>query len=130
MIRHKLAIAVLSAACLMFPAMVHAQCTRCCGQRGLLTTLSVTPTTAEEGQPVSVTIGVFSCLSFAKVFTATVNLTPTISACASFAEAFSVSGIISPGGYRKFTYTLPAPECDSTYNVTMNGTSRGTLTVN
>ncbi len=130
MIRHKLAIAVLIAACLMFPAMVHAQCTRCCGRTGFVTSLSVTPTTAEEGQPVSVTIGVSSCFSVAKVFTATVNLTPTISACASFAEAFSVSGIIFPGGHRIFTYTLPAPKCDSTYNVTMNGTSRGTLTVN
>jgi len=37
MIRHKLALAVLGAACLMFPTMVHAQCTRCCGIRRFVT---------------------------------------------------------------------------------------------
>ena len=130
MIRHRLALAVLGAACLMFPAMVHAQCTRCCGISRFVTSLTVTPTIAEEGQPVSVTIGVSSCFSVAKVFTATVNLTPTVPACASFADAFSVSGILYPGSHRIFTYTLPAPKCDSTYNVTMNGTVRATLTVN
>jgi len=92
--------------------------------------LTVTPTTGKEGQPVSVTLGVSSCFSVATVFTATVNLTPAVSACASFAEAFSVSGLIYPGGHRVFTYTLPAPKCDSTYNVTMNGTVKATLTVN
>jgi hypothetical protein len=72
---------------------------------------------------------VYSCYSAAKVFTATVNLTPTVSDCASFAEAFSVSGIVYPGQHRIFTYTLPAPKCDSTYDVVMNGTVRATLTV-
>jgi hypothetical protein len=129
MIRLKLAIGVLSAASLTFPALVHAQCTRCCGIQGFGTSLTVTPTTAEEGQPVSITIGVYSCYYVAKVFTATVNLTPTASGCAAFAEAFSASGIVYPGQHRIFTYTLPAPKCDSTYNVTMNGTVRAILTV-
>ncbi len=129
MIRLKLAIGVLSAACLMFPAIINAQCTRCCGVQGFSTSLTVTPTTAEEGQPVSVTIGVYSCYYTAKVFTATVNITPTVSACTSFAEAFSVSGIVYPGQHRIFTYTLPAPKCVSTYDVALNGIVRATLTV-
>ena len=130
MIGHKLALALLGAACLVFPTMVQAQCTRCCGIQRFVTSLSVTPTTAEEGQPVSVTVGVSSCFSVARVFMATVNLTPTVSACTLFAEAFSVSGLIYPGGHRIFTYTLPAPKCDSVYNVKMNGTVGATLTVN
>ena len=129
MTRAKLAFAVLSVACVMFAAVARAQCTRCCGVQGFSTSVTVTPTSAEEGQPVSVTIGVYSCYYAAKVFTATVDITPTVSSCAAFAEAFSVSGIVYPGQHRIFTYTLPAPKCDSTYDVTMNGTVRATLTV-
>jgi len=79
---------------------------------------------------VSVTIGVTSSYLVAKVFSATVNIMPQNTACAAFAEAFSVSGTIFPGQHRIFTYTLPAPNCDSTYNVIMNGVIRATLTVN
>ena len=128
MLRFKLAAAVL-AVCLMFPAMTRAQCTRCCGAQGFVTSLTTTPTSAEEGQPVSITIGVSSCYYTAKVFTATVKIIPTGSACESFAQEFSVSGTVFPGEHRIFTYTLPAPKCDSTYDVTMNGTVRATLTV-
>jgi hypothetical protein len=72
---------------------------------------------------------VASCFSVSKVFTATVGITPTVPACASFAEAFKVSGLIPGHGHRIFTYTLPAPNCASTYNVNLNGTVRATLTV-
>jgi hypothetical protein len=119
----------LLATLMMFPAMAHAQCTRCCGVQGFVTSLTLTPTSAEEGQPVSVTIGVSSCYSTVKTFTANVDITPTVSACASFAEAFTVSGKVFPGQHRIFTYTLPAPKCDSTYDVIMNGDVRATLTV-
>ena len=128
MIRLKL-VTLLGVACVMFPAIAHAQCTRCCGVQGFLTSLTVTPTTAEEGQPVSITISVSSCYYTAKVFTATVSLTPIVSACASFAEDFSVSAKLYPGQHRIFTYTLPAPKCDSDYDVVMNGEVRATLTV-
>jgi hypothetical protein len=129
MIRHKLAIAALAAACLMFPAVVHADCTRCCGSSQVVSFLNFTPSTAEEGQPISFTIEVISCGSAPLVFRAGVNLTPTNSACAPFADGFAVSGIIRQG-YRFFTYTLPAPNCDSAYKVNYNGRFRGTLTVN
>jgi hypothetical protein len=122
MMRHKFAVGVLSAAWLMFPAIVHAQCTRCCGAQFFETSLAVTPTATEEKQPVTVTVGVASCYISQKVFTATVNITPTVPACASFADAFKVSGLIEPHGHRVFTYTLPAPNCESTYNVKLNGT--------
>ena len=119
----------LLATLMMFPAMARAQCTRCCGVQGFVTSLTITPTSAEEGQPVSITIGVSSCYYTAKVFTATVKIIPTASACESFAQEFSVTGTVFPGEHRIFTYTLPAPKCDSTYDVTMNGTVRATLTV-
>jgi hypothetical protein len=119
----------LLATLMMFPAMAHAQCTRCCGVQGFVTSLTITPTSAEDGQPVSITIGVSSCYYTAKVFTATVNIIPTAFACESFAEEFSVSGTVFPGQHRIFTYTLPAPKCDSTYDVIMNGAVRATLTV-
>jgi hypothetical protein len=125
----KLAAAVVITACLMFPGIASAQCTRCCGAEGFFTSVSVTPTTAEEGQPVSVTIGVSSCYSTVKTFTANVDITPTVSACEKFAEAFTVSGKVFPHQHRIFTYTLPAPNCDSTYDVIMNGAVRATLTV-
>ena len=121
--RLKLLFAVLSVACTMFPAMAHAQCTRCCGAQGFWTSLAVTPASAEEGQPVSITIGVASCYYTTKVFTATVKIVPTASDCASFAEEFSVSGTVFPETHRIFTYTLPAPKCVSTYDVTMNSVS-------
>ena len=128
MLRFKLAAAILTV-CLMFPAMAHAQCTRSCGVGGFVTSLTITPNSAEEGQPVSITIGVSSRYSTAEVFTATVQIIPTASACESFAQEFSVSGTVFPGEHRIFTYTLPAPKCDSTYDVTMNGTVMATLTV-
>jgi len=129
MIRLKLVFAVMSIAYMMSSTIAYAQCTRCCGIQRFGTSLTVTPATAEEGQPVSITVGVYSCYYVAKVFTATVDVTPTASGCAAFAEAFSVRGIVYPGQHRIFTYTLPAPKCDSTYDVTMNGTVRATLTV-
>ena len=125
----KLAAAVVITACLMFPGIVGAQCTRCCGIEGFLISLSITPTTAEEDQHVSITIAVSSCYSTVKTFTANVDITPTVSSCAPFADAFTVSGKVFPGQHRIFTYTLPAPKCDSTYDVIMNGAVSATLTV-
>jgi hypothetical protein len=122
-----IAIAVLITLC---PTTIHAQCTRSCGLGVFFTSLTVTPTTAVEGQPVSITIGVRSTFTSPKVFTATVNLVPTNNVCAAFAEAFSVSSLVYPYQYRIFTYTLSAPRCRSTYNVNMNGVVRATLTVN
>jgi len=123
MIRATLLFAVLSVTCSMFPARAQAQCTRCCGAQGFWTSLAVTPTSAEEGQPVSITIGVSSCFSTTKVFTATVRIIPTASACSSFAEEFSVSGTVFAREHRIFTHTFPAPKCDSTYDVTMESVS-------
>ena len=128
MLRFKLAAAVLTA-CMVFPAMAHAQCTRCCGVQGFVTSLTITPTSVEEGKPVSITIGVSSCFDTTQVFTATVKLIPTASECSSFAEEFSVSGRVFAKEHRIFTYTLPAPKCASTYDVTMNGAVMATLTV-
>ena len=129
MIRATLLFAVLCVTCTMFQAMAHAQCTRCCGAQGFFTSLTITPTSVEEGKPVSITIGVSSCFDTTQVFTATVKVIPTASECSSFAEEFSVSGRVFAKEHRIFTYTLPAPKCDSTYDVTMNGVSRATLTV-
>ena len=109
--------------------MTHAQCTRCCGVQGFVTSLTITPTSVEEGKPVSITIGVSSCFDTTQVFTATVKLIPTASECSSFAEEFSVSGKVFAKEHRIFTYTLPAPKCDSTYDVTMNGIVKATLTI-
>jgi hypothetical protein len=120
MIRLKLAFGVLGAAWLMFPAIVHAQCTRCCFGH-FQTQLAVTPTAAEEKQPVTVKVSVSSTYPCPQVFTATVNITPTVPACASFADAFQVSGFLRTFGGRSFTYTLPAPNCASTYKVKLNG---------
>ncbi len=125
----KLGIGVLSAACLMFPAMVNAQCTRSCGLGEFQTWLTVTPTNVKQGQPITITVGVSSSYPVAEVFHAIVNLTPTKSACASFAEAFAVNGTIYPGHTHIFTYTLPAPNCTSFYDVTLNGTLMATLKV-
>ena len=130
MTHRKLALVAVFITWLFLSAAASAQCTRCCGVQGFRTTVSVAPTTAEEAQPVSVTIAVSSCYSTAKAFTAKVNITPETSACASDAEAFSVSGMIYPGQHRIFTYTLPAPKCESIYKVIMNGAVRATLTVN
>ena len=128
MLRFKLAAAVLTA-CMMFPAMAHAQCTRCCGAQGFVMSLTITPTSVEEGKPVSITIGVSSCFDTTQVFTAAVKLIPTASECSSFAEQFSVSGRVFAKEHRIFTYTLPAPKCASTYDVTVNGAVMATLTV-
>jgi hypothetical protein len=53
--------------CMATPRTVHAQCTRCCFSYANVT---VNPTTAEEGQPVVVSTGVFNCRPFAQVITA------------------------------------------------------------
>ena len=123
----KFAIAFLLLA--LCPATIHAQCTRSCGFGGFSTSVTVTPTKAREGQPVSITIGVFSYYSSPQVFKATVNITPSNTICAAFADAFTVSGTIYPHQNRIFTYTLPAPECASTYNVALNGYVRVMFTV-
>ena len=123
MIRATLLFAVLSVTCTMFPARAHAQCTRSCGFQRFWASLTVTPTSAAQGQPVSITIGVSSYSYTIEVFTATVRIIPTASACSSFAEEFSVSGTVFPREHRIFTYTLPAPKCDSTYDVKMEGVS-------
>ena len=96
---------------------------------GFTPSLSVAPTTAEEGEPVTVTVGVTSCFSSAKVFTANVNITPISSACASSASAFQVSGIIQADQTATFTHTFPAPKCASTYDVKMPGAKTATLKV-
>ena len=124
----KLAVGVLSAVWLMFPAIVHAQCTRCCYDI-FQTHLAVTPTAAEEKQPVAVRVSVTSYYCVPEVFTATLNISPTVPACEPFADAFKVSEFIGPRETRYFTYTLPAPNCASTYKVKLNGIVRATLTV-
>jgi len=130
MISFKLWIAVLSAACLMFPTVTGAQCTRSCGGGVYRTSVTVTPTTVGQGQPVSITISVTSLNSFMATFVATVNINPVSSKCASFAHAFRVSGLVGAGQHRIFTYTLPAPKCNSAYNIALNnGTVRATFTV-
>ena len=129
MIRGTLLFALFSLTCTMFPTMAHAQCTRCCGIQAFFTSLTITPVSVEGGKPVSITIGVSSCFDTTEVFTATVKIIPTASECSSSAEEFSASGKVFAREHRIFTYTLPAPKCDSTYEVTMNGVSRATLIV-
>lgn len=128
MARLRLAVIATAMSSFFLCTSARAQCTRCCVP-GFSTTLSLSPTTTEEQLPVSVTIGVTSCYSSVRVFKATVNIVPETSACTSSTEAFSVSGIIYPGQHRIFTYTLPAPRCESIYKVVMNGAVRGMLTV-
>ena len=123
MIRAIRLLAVVSMACVLFPVMAHAQCTRCCGAQGFWTSLTITPASVEEGKPVSITIGVSSCYDTTEVFTATVKIIPTESECSSSTEEFSVSGTVFAREHRIFTHTFPAPKCDSTYDVTMESVS-------
>jgi hypothetical protein len=132
MIRLKLAVLVLSVACAMFPAIVHAQCTRCCFPAP---NVSVSPVTAEEGQSVVVTTVLLNCSPIARVLTAKVNITPNNSSCASFAEAFSVTALVLPFRSRTVSYTFAAANCDGGYEVTESssnapGYATAILTVN
>jgi len=116
--------------CMATPRTVHAQCTRCCFE---YPNVSVHPTTAEKGQPVVVTTGVFNCRPYPQVITAKVNVTPS-PACASFAEAFYISAYVPQFQHRILTYTFAAPNCDGTYKVTesvstASGYATKTLTV-
>lgn len=121
-----------TATCLIFTAMAHAQCTRCCFPSPNVT---VSPATAEEGQSVMVTTVLLNCSSYTRVLTATVNVTPSNTACTSFAEAFKISAYVSPYRSRTVSYTFAAPNCDGTYAVTektsnASGYAKATLTVN
>ena len=132
MMRLKLAIPVLSMISVMFPAIVHAQCTRCCFPSP---NVSVSPVTAEEGQSVVVTTVLLNCSPYARVLTAKVNVTPNSSTCASFAEAFSINAYVLPFRSRTVSYTFAAPNCDGGYKVTewssnATGYATATLTVN
>jgi len=132
MIRLKLTVLVLSVACAVFPAIVHAQCTRCCFPAP---NVSVSPVTAEEGQSVVVTAVLLNCSSFQRVLTAKVNVTPSNSACASFAEAFQVSALLLPFRSRAVSYTFAAANCDGRYEVkesssNASGIATAILTVN
>jgi hypothetical protein len=125
------ALTALIIGCLATPTMVYAQCTRCCFDYANVT---VNPTTAEEGQPVVVTTGVFNCRPYAQVIIAKVNVTPS-TACALFAEAFYIRAYVPPFQHRILTYTFAAPNCDGTYKVTesvstASGYATTTLTVN
>jgi hypothetical protein len=114
---------------LMSTSDVQGQCTRCCFP---YPNVSVSPTTAEEGQPVALTTTVLNC-SYGRVFTIKVNVTPNDISCSSFAEAFSASVYVPPFQSRTLTYTFPAPKCDSTYKVSAGsaaGIATTTLTVN
>jgi len=121
-----------AAACLTFTSTAHAQCTRCCFPSSNVT---VSPTTAEEGQSVIVTTVLLNCSSYPRVLTATVNVTPNNAACTSFAEAFKVSAYILPYRSRTVSYTFAAPHCRGTYSITeksnnTTGYATATLTVN
>jgi len=97
---------------------------------GFRTSVTVMPTSVGPGHPVSVTISVTSSFPWAALFTATVNINPVSSTCASFADAFQVSGIVGSYQHRIFTYTLPAPKCNSAYNIALNnGGVMATFTV-
>src|SRR5437660_3740281 len=104
-----------AAACLTSAASAHAQCTRCCFPSSNVT---VSPTTAKEGQSVIVTTVLLNCSSYARVLTATVNVTPNNAACGSFAEAFKVSAYVLPYRSRTVSYTFAAPHCRGTYAIT------------
>ena len=127
-----IALMAFAAAFLTFAATAHAQCTRCCFPYSNVT---VSPTTAEEGQSVVVTTVLLNCSSYPRVLTATVNVTPKNAACASFAEAFKVSAYILPYRSRTVSYTFAAPHCRGTYLITekssnTTGYATTTLTVN
>jgi hypothetical protein len=130
--RVKLAVAALGAACMMFPAVVHTQCTRSCGfGEGFITSVAVVPTTAEGGQPVTVSVGIINVSRFSPaLFRGTVTISSEASACASFDEGVWVSAVIPPSAHRILSYTLSAPQCEATYKVTLNGKGTATLTVN
>jgi hypothetical protein len=107
-----------------------AQCIRCCFPAS---NLSVTPATAEEGQPVVLMVSVVNCQPFPRVITVKINVTPG-PACESFAEAFSISAYIPRPQARTVTYTFDAPKCVGPYKVTESssnapGTVTKTLTV-
>jgi len=117
---------------LMFPAVVHAQCTRSCGfGSGFATSVGVVPTTAEEGQPVTVAVSITNLSRYSSaLFRGMVIISSEVPACTSFNEGVSVSAVIPPSGHRIVSYTLSAPKCEATYKVLLNGKGTATLTVN
>jgi hypothetical protein len=121
----------LLAALATFPTMAHGQCTRCCFPTANVT---VSPSTAEEGQPVVLTTVVLNCAPESKVITVKVNVTPS-AACALFAEAFAIQAYVPRLQSRTVTYTFSAPRCEGGYQVTetssnASGSATATLTVN
>jgi hypothetical protein len=121
-----------AAASLTFTATAHAQCTRCCFPSSNVT---VSPTTAQEGQSVIVTTVLLNCSPDPRVLTATVNVTPENAACTAFAEAFKASAYILPYRSRTVSYTFAAPHCRGAYSITEKssntpGYATATLTVN
>jgi len=126
-----IASSVLITACLVFSTTLHAQCTRCCFP---YPNLAVSPTIAEEAQPVVLTTRVQNCLSYARVITVKVNVTPPTT-CASFAEAFSITVYVPRLQGRTVSYTFSAPNCDGRYKVIdsvsgVSGSATAYFTVN
>ena len=124
-------VAVLVTASLAEPKVAYSQCTRCCFPAANLT---VTPATAQKGQPVVLTTGVLNCSPYQRVIIATVNLAPA-SSCTAYAEAFSIKVYVPPFQARTATYTFAAPKCSGTYKVIESvsnfpGSVTKTLTVN
>jgi hypothetical protein len=107
-----IALALVAMVSLAFAPAAPAQCTRCCFPYPNLT---LTPTTAAEGQPVMVATVLQNC-SYSRVITAKINVKPG-TACASFAEAFSMSAYVPAYQSGTFSYTFAAPRCRGTYQV-------------
>jgi hypothetical protein len=120
----------------IFPTIARGQCTRCCGLCSPpcdRPNLTVSPSTAEEGQPVVLMTVVHNCASEGKVATVKVNVTPS-AACASFAEAFAIQAYVPAFESRTVTYTFSAPKCEGAYRVAETssnaaGSATATLTV-
>ena len=89
--------------------------------------LTVTPNSAEELQPVAIVNSVTNCSQSLKVITINVNLDIN-SACRVHAESFSFKVLMRAGKTRTLSFMLPAPPCDGTYTVTESSSNGGSAT--
>ena len=96
-------------------------------------TLSVTPSTAQALEPVSITNAVKNCSQSSQVVAVKFTLTQNTVSCGDYVESFTLQVHLKPNASRSLSFILPAPPCAGTYSVTEvssnGGSVSSTLTV-
>jgi len=97
-------------------------------------TMSITPGTSEELQPVTIANSVTNCSASAQRVKINVNFTADTNSCGDYSESFSFNISLRPHQSRTVSFVFPAPLCEGTYTVTEassnGGSATASLTVN